>query len=595
MTTVKTICAAVMAVAMLHGAASARAQQASALRPGEVRDGDAAARVDEYLSRLVRHGFSGAVLIAAVPPRGDWATQGRIVLKRAYGMADRAAGLPYTVDMVSTIGSITKQFTGAAIVKLEMMGKLKTSDPIAKYLPGVPADKAGITIHHLLTHTAGFAGELGGADNDAIDRDALVARVLAAPLAHAPGAQFEYSNEGYSLAGAIIERVSGQGYEAFLREHLFLTSGMNDTGYQARAWAPAQLPIGYTASGDAWGRIHKRGWLPDGPGWYLRANGGIHSTLDDMYRWHLALESTAVLSADARDKYQTGYAPTLGGTEHYAYGWGVRTSRRGGRVISHNGGNMVFGADVRRYVDEGVVIIVMTNQPVIPAPQLAPRQIESLYFGDQDVVMPPAPLDVPRPRRNALSGMYAAEGGGTVTIRATDDGLEAQASDPALFGALGSLTPPGGRFAAAEAKTLPLLDAAANGNFRPLYDARNFDDGRPFAGVEAQDRAQWDAWRAAHGAFVRVELLGTSIVRGDPAVTVRLVFERGGPTMQYVWGPKRLFLLREVPASPVALVAESPDTWVYYSYQQPRLVRLRFGAGGRLDIDGLGGRITARK
>ena len=596
MTTVKTLgAAALIAAAMWQGETSALAQQAGALRPGEVRDGAAAARVDEYLSRLVRHGFSGAVLIAAVPPGGNWATEGRVVLKRAYGMADRAAGRPYTVDMVSTIGSITKQFTGAAIMKLEMMGKLKTTDAISKYLPGVPADKAGITIHHLLTHTAGFPGDMGGADDDAIERDALVARVLAAPLAHAPGGQFEYSNEGYSLAGAIIERVSGQGYEAFLREHLFLASGMNDTGYQAKPWAPEKLPVGYTPEGEPWGRVHKRGWLADGPGWYLRANGGIHSTLDDMYRWHLALESTAVLSADARDKYQKGSAPALGGTEHYAYGWGVRTSRRGGKVISHNGGNMVFGADVRRYVDEGVVIIAMSNQPVIPATQLAPRQIESLYFGDQDVVMPPAPIDVPRAHRDALSGTYTTAGGGTFVVRATDEGLEAQASDPSTFSASGRITAPGGRFADVEARTMPIIEAAVKGNMRPMFDARKFEDGRTLESFEAVHRKTWETWQGKYGAFQRLELLGTSIVeQGDPAVTVRLLFERGGPVMQYVWGPRRLFAVREAPSPFVKLEAESPDTWVYYSYRQPRLVRVRFGAGG-VEIDGLGGPLTARK
>ena len=592
----KTIWAAALAATLLHGDTRALAQEAGALRAGEVREGEAASRVDEYLSRLVRYGFSGAVLIAAAPPGGDWATQGRIVLKRGYGFADRATGRPYTVDMVSSIGSITKQFTGAAIVKLEMMGKLKTSDPISKYLTGVPADKAGITIHHLLTHTAGFTGDLGGRDDESIDRDALVARVLAAPLAHAPGAQFEYSNEGYSLAGAIIERVSGQGYEAFLREHLFLASGMNDTGYQARAWTPAQLPVGYTASGDAWGRIYKRGWLPDGPGWYLRANGGIHSTLDDMYRWHLALESTGVLSAAARDKYQTGYAPTLGGTEHYAYGWGVRTSRRGGRVISHNGGNMVFGADVRRYIDEGVVIIVMTNQPMIPAPQLAPRQIESLYFGDEAVVMPPSPVPVPRAHRDTLAGTYATDAGGTITIRATEDGLEAQASDSSTFSASGALSAAGGRFADVEARTMPIVDAEAKGDFRPLFDARRFEDGRTYESVASARQDLWEGWRAKHGAFQRVELLGTAIVeQGDPAVTVRFVFERGAMTMQYVWGPRRLFMVREAPSPFVTLEAEAPDTWVYYSYKQPRSVRLGFGADGRVDIDGPDGRVTAKK
>ena len=168
---------------------------------------DAARRVDDYLTRLVPYGFSGAVLIA----RDD-----QIVLKKGYGLANRTSGQPYTPDLVASVGSVTKQFTGAAIVKLEAQGRLRTSDPISKYLPGVPADKASITIHHLLTHTAGFAGDLGGRDDDPITRDALVAKVLAAPLVSKPGEQFEYSNEGYALAGAIVERASGQGYEEYL-------------------------------------------------------------------------------------------------------------------------------------------------------------------------------------------------------------------------------------------------------------------------------------------------------------------------------------------------------------------------------------------
>ena len=183
----------------------------------EIVSGDVAHRVDDFLTRLVPFGFSGAVLVA----KDD-----QIILKKAYGFANRETKQPYTVDMVSCIGSVTKQFTGAAILKLEMMGKLNTSDSIAKYLPNVPADKAGITIHHLMTHTAGFSGDLGGTDEEPISRDDLVAKVLAAPLASKPGERFEYSNEGFSLAGAIVERVSGQSYEAFLRQQLFLPADM---------------------------------------------------------------------------------------------------------------------------------------------------------------------------------------------------------------------------------------------------------------------------------------------------------------------------------------------------------------------------------
>lgn len=538
----------------------------------DVVSDDAARRVDDYLARLVPHGFSGAVLIAK---------DGRIVLRKGYGLADRRSKLPYAADMVSSIGSITKQFTGAAIVKLEMEGKLKTSDAISNYLPGVPSDKSSITIHHLLTHTAGFRGDLGGGDAEPIGRDALVARVLAAPLASTPGERFEYSNEGYSLAGAIVERVSGQGYEAYLREQLFRPAGMDDTGYLRPDWPLERLPVGYRLDGGEWGRIYKRGWLPDGPGWYLRANGGIHSTLDDMYRWHVALESNAVLSKEAAAKYQTGHVASLGG-ERYAYGWGVQQTPRGTAVITHNGGNGIFFADVRRYVDEKVVIIAMSNQPVVPATQLAPRQLEPLFFGDGTVPMPPASIEVPRPRRDALAGTYRLEHGGGLTVRATDAGLEAQATDPMLFSEA-QVTPPGGRFADLESRSIGVLQNAAHGNLRPLFEA--FNDDRPYEVVEGNQKKIWTDWRAEYGEFVRAESLGTTSAQGDPAVIVQLHFAKGGPVLQLVWGPRRLLGWRQLDdAGPVGLLAESPTTWIFYRYRLTQPVRLTFGADGSVEI-----------
>jgi CubicO group peptidase (beta-lactamase class C family) len=568
--------------------------QSTGLRPNEIRQGSEAVRVDDYLTRLVPYGFSGAVLIASVPKGGNWTTDGRVVLKKAYGLADRASGLPYTVDMVSCIGSVTKQFTGAAIMKLEMMGRLKISDPISKYLPGVPEDKAGITIHHLLTHTAGFSGDLGGMDEEPIGRDALVAKVLAAPLVAKPGEQFEYSNEGFSLAGAIVEIVSGKGYETFLREQLFLPADMTDTGYQAPNWPVARLPIGYRTDGEAWGRTYKNGWLPDGPGWYLRANGGIHASLDDLYRWHLALESNKVLSADARAKYLTGHVPGGPGGEQYAYGWGVTKSRRGGTVISHNGGNGFLFTDFRRYVDEGVVIIAMTNQPVVPATQLAPRQLESLYFNDAPVLMPPVAAPVTRAQRDALAGTYATDAGAKFTVRPTDAGIDIDADDPSVFGTMGPLVGPGGRFADLEKRTLPLLEASAKGDFRPIYDAFKFEDGRPFEQVQGNQSRFWQQWREKFGEFQRIELLGTSMVQGDPAVTVRLRFERGGPIMQYIWGPRRLAGFRNVPSAPVALTPESAQVWVFYKYNLAQVIRVRFGDGS-LTVETPTGPIVAKK
>jgi CubicO group peptidase (beta-lactamase class C family) len=533
----------------------------------DVVKGDLGVRVDLYLTRLVPHGFSGAVLIAK---------DGQVVLKKGYGLADRGRQAPYSSSMASCIGSITKQFTGAAIVKLEMDGRLKTSDPIDKYLPDVPADKAAITIHQLLTHTSGIPGDLGGGDEQPIGRDALVARVLSAPLASRPGERFEYSNEGYSLAGAIVEIVSGKGYEQYLREHLFLPAGMPNTGYLLPQWPLESLPVGYGEDGREWGRVYKRGWRPDGPGWYLRANGGLYATLDDLYRWHVTLSAPGLLSAEALAKYQGGHVPSLGG-ERYGYGWGIERTRRGTTVIAHNGGNGIFFADFRRYVDERVVIIAMTNQPVIRGTELPRRQLEALVFGDAPVVMPQAPVEVSASARAAVAGRYRLDDGSTVTVSDREGRLEADASDPSLFAAQ-PVTPPGGRFADLEARTLELVRRAANDDFQPLHQA--FDDGRPLEVVQDNQRRYWAEWRAEHGEFQRATLAGTSSVQGDPGVIVRLEFAKGSRLLQFIWGPRRLLGWRAMPGSrPATLIPQSASEWLYYHYRLPHLVRVSFDRG----------------
>ena len=548
----------------------------------EVVSGDVARRVDEYLGRLVAHGFSGAVLIAK---------DGQIILKKAYGYANRETKQPYTVDMVSCIGSVTKQFTGAAILKLEMMGKLSTSDSIAKYLPNVPADKAGITIHHLMTHTAGFGGDLGGSDEEPISRDDLVARVLAAPLASKPGERFEYSNEGFSLAGAIIERVSGQSYEAFLRQHLFLPADMTETGYLLPSWTAAKLPIGYRMDGQPWGRVYKNGWRDNEPGWYLTANGGIHASLDDLYRWHQALTSAKILSADAVKKFQEGFAPALGGAERYGYGWGVQTTRRGTKAVTHNGGNGFFFTDFRRYIDENVVIIAMTNEPNVPATLLAPRDLESLVFGDRPVTPLPTIVEVPRDVRDQRAGTYLLPSGGRVTIASGATGLALASDDPALYAAINNLTPAGpstalgaGRFADLEARTRAIVEASAKGDFKVIFDA--FNDGRPFDVVRGNQTRFWQQFRDEFGEYAGYEILGVGTERGDTVLVVKTRFARGGPILKYFWGPRRLVGFAIDPGgAPLPLVAESADRYVHFEYRRP--------AGAvRVDFNGAQATIT---
>ena len=233
------------------------------------------ARLDDYLTRAAALGFAGAVLVAE---------DGQVILRKGYGLADRQRGIPITPETVFDIGSITKQFTAAAILKLEEQGRLSVNDPIRYYLDGVPPDKAGITIHHLLTHTAGLRDTFGD-DYDVMSRDSLVALVLASDLLWEPGLRYRYSNAGYSLLGAIVEKLSGRPYERFLHDELFEPAGLTQTGYRLPAWPEERIAHGYRLGLD-WGSPLDKLWAEDGPYWNLRANGGLLSTVGDLYRWN---------------------------------------------------------------------------------------------------------------------------------------------------------------------------------------------------------------------------------------------------------------------------------------------------------------------
>lgn len=316
--------------------------------------GELGARLDRWLTASE---YRGGALVAK---------DGKVVLRKGYGEADRDAGIPYGPATVFTVGSIAKQFTAAAILKLESRGKLSVDDPISKYFAEVPEDKRGITLHHLLTHTAGLDSDFAG-DFDPVGRDEYVKRILASTLRAKPGEEYRYANSGYSLLGAIVEIVSGSPYEAYLRENLFLPAGMKETGYRLPKWEAGREAVGYR-EGKRWGRLSERPWAEDGPYWALRANGGILSTLDDLHRWHVALEGDAVLPAASRKKIFTPHvAEGPGGESHYGYGWAISKSAWGSREIGHNGGNGIFSADFRRFPDDGLVVITSSNDSGVKA------------------------------------------------------------------------------------------------------------------------------------------------------------------------------------------------------------------------------------
>lgn len=330
-----------------------------------VVSGEMGRKLDEFLTRIEHNGFSGAMLVAK---------DGEVVLTKGYGLADREAGRPVTVNTVFDIGSITKQFTASAIVKLEMEGKLSVQDPLAKHFADVPPDRQTMTLHHLLTHSSGLRDNFGR-DYEEMQPQTLFEQVMTKPLKWEPGHRYHYSNAGYSLLGMTIEKVSGMGYEEYLHSRFFGPAGMAQTGYRLPKWRKEDLAVGYirprtgrseeTTGGVSearWGTPLEHLWADDGPYWNLRCNGGILSTVGDMYRWFRALQGDTILSKEAKEKLWYPHVPeNPQNTSFYGYGWAIVTRSDGAKLVTHNGGNGVFFADFRWYGAENLVIIEMTN------------------------------------------------------------------------------------------------------------------------------------------------------------------------------------------------------------------------------------------
>ncbi len=315
----------------------------------EVNAQSSTEKIKDYLDKVEDIGFHGSVLVAQ---------NGNVLWTDGYGFSNRETKKENTKETVFDIGSITKQFTGAAILKLEMQGKLSVNDKLSKYIPNLPKEKQSITLHHLLTHSAGFPGGIGG-DYSTISTEDFIKEALETKLLFTPGTAFEYSNVGYSFLGIIIEKVSGMNYEDYLFQNLWKPAGMLQTGYQRPNFK--DVATGYR-NDILWGKPTDKKWATDGPFWHLKANGGVLSTVTDMYKWHTALLGDKILNEQAKKKYYARHIEEgEGAGTYYGYGWALFPTPRKTYLIAHNGGNGVFFADMWRYLTEDITIIFMSN------------------------------------------------------------------------------------------------------------------------------------------------------------------------------------------------------------------------------------------
>ncbi len=551
------------------------AAQATDTRP---TDAQVVARVHEYMGRLESFGYTGGVLVVR---------DGQVVFKRSYGMANRADNVRADSATVYNLGSITKQFTAAAILRLEELGKLRTTDSISRFFPTAPADKRNITLHQLLTHTAGFNSDYSPTDYEETSRTEYVRRMFAAPLRSTPGSTHFYANSGYSLLAAIVELATGRDYETALREIVLQPAGMNETGYKAPAWAPVRIAHGYQ-NGSDWGTIVQRIAPAGAPYWELRGNGGLHTTLSDIARWDAALDNRSVLSDASRAKFMTGYVNEgPEGLSQYAYGWAVMKTSRGTRLVTHNGGNGVYVAELLRFVDDHVTIFVTSTVSDLTA-TTAVRVVSRIVFGQPYDVPPTRVAAAPASLATAV-GAYRLADGSRLVLRTENGRLMAEAVGQQAFALLSS----GDTTSAPEATVLnarsrTIADAVVKGDVGPLRAALG-PGGPDSAEVAGQEAQMMEGRRQRFGALRSVEVLGT--VRGPEGAlqtTVRLNFERGGATNLYTWD--RSGHIMDLGARPYAAVELIPS-----ANDEFRAFDARGGAGARLTFaDGTATAITPK-
>lgn len=309
--------------------------------------------LDTLIAARMRQRHLPGVAVAVVE-------RGRVRTMRHYGVASLELETPVTSDTVFELGSLSKQFTAAAILILAQKGNIRLDDSISRYLGNVPPEWTAITIRHLLTHSSGIQEYLavpGFPDQaHAVDHESMTRMFFERlRLEFEPGQTWAYSNTGYLLLGNIIERVSGRSYWTFLEEQIFKPSGMTAT----RSTDPRSVI-----------RNRARGYGVEN-GVYVNRSplsqnaysaGAIVSTLRDMTRWEAALHSRKLLSAESyREMWRplqiaSGGSPPL----NYAFGW-VTDVRGTHRYVMHSGGTPGFSSAISRNLDSGITAIVLTN------------------------------------------------------------------------------------------------------------------------------------------------------------------------------------------------------------------------------------------
>jgi D-alanyl-D-alanine carboxypeptidase len=284
---------------------------------------------------------------------------GKVVKVKGYGFADVEHREPVTPETVFKIGSMSKQFLATGIMLLAQQGKLNVDDPISKYFAGTPSSWSAITVRHFLNHTSGVEREGPAYNKRKVQPDSVVVQsTFADTLLFPTGSKFGYCNVCYFALADVIARVSGTPWDVFLTQRVFSPQGMMSTATTTTASAP------HSAKGYEWQEKsfwHRARYAISDQNTALRPSGAFRSTVLDLVKWDAALYRDDVLTRASRETMWTPTRLTDGNTAWYGFGW-FTDSLWGHPWVGHGGNVNGFSAEMSRFPNDSLTVIVLTNK-----------------------------------------------------------------------------------------------------------------------------------------------------------------------------------------------------------------------------------------
>jgi CubicO group peptidase (beta-lactamase class C family) len=322
------------------------------------------ADADQFVTTFAKQkGFQGVVLVAR---------NGHMLFQKGYGNALEGWGIANTPDTKFELASLTKQFTGTAILLLAQAGKIDLDAPITRYYPHAPESWKEITVKELVTHTSGLPNNELHDFNKGIcvpyTLDELIATFSSRPLKFKPGTDWAYTNTEYYLLAFIIQTVSGQSYADFLNHQIFQPLGMNASGFAPTLAVIPQMAEGYTRDGQS---LRHRDYFDRS---LEIGAGGVYSTASDLLRWNEALNGEKLLNRKSLDLM---FSPSSPG--NYGFGWFIENKNRTKEY--HEGSDPGFAAFEIRYPEEKAFVVVLSNVEESPVRVMANGLGELLLTG----------------------------------------------------------------------------------------------------------------------------------------------------------------------------------------------------------------------